>query len=186
MIDYRETFWIPGIEFMSFPVYAISKKGRIVNFKSMVYPSPRSYKRFTRNKQLRFRSNQAKMFDFLIDIDYFSGLGPVIKEMPIIIENSKRVEGMNDGLYILLDYYFPSIRLAVELDSDYHSPEKDAKRDEYLWKNHGIKTYRITDLLNSKTKFKGLVKLLKTLRVDPPSSIKMTDELELYLRGKSL
>lgn len=186
MINYRETFWIPGIEFMSFPVYAISSKGRVVNFKNMVYPSPRSYKRFTRNKQLRFRSNQSKVFDFLIDIDYFSGLGPIIKEMPIIIENGKRVSGMNDGLYVLLDYYFPSIHLAVELDSDYHSPEKDAKRDEYLLKNHGIRTYRITDLLKSKNRFKRLVELLKTLKVESPSPIKMNDELEKYLRGKSL
>lgn len=185
-MDYRETFWIPGIDFMPFPVYAISKKGRIVNFKAMVYPSPRSYKRFTRNKQLRFRSGQAKVFDFLISIDYFSGLGPIVKEMPVIIENGKRVEGMDSGLYILLDYYFPSLHLAVELDSDYHSPEKDAKRDEYLLKNHGIKTYRINDLLKSVTKFKGLIKLLKTMKVEKPSPLKMNDELERYLHGKSL
>ena len=106
--------------------------------------------------------------------------------MPVIIENGKRVEGMDSGLYILLDYYFPSLHLAVELDSDYHSPEKDAKRDEYLLKNHGIKTYRINDLLKSVTKFKGLIKLLKTMKVEKPTPLKMNDELERYLHGKSL
>ena len=107
--DYRRKFWIPGISFMSFPTYAISKSGKLVNFEAMVYPSPKSAKKYTRRKQLVRRSTQARLFDMLINIGYFNGLGDVIKEMPIVFENSKRLPGMTKGLFALLDYYFPSL-----------------------------------------------------------------------------
>ena len=35
-------------------------------------------------------------------------------------------------LYYYLDYYFPELRIAVELDSELHVPEKDRIRDKYL------------------------------------------------------
>ena len=143
--NYREKFWLPGIEFMSFNKYAISKSGRLVNFESIIYPNPKSSKRYTRRKQLMKRSLQAKLFDMLIEINYFNGLGEVVKEMPIILENSKRVKGLDSGLFILLDYYFPSIKMAVELDSDYHDVEKDKIRDQYLLVNHGIEVFRMRD-----------------------------------------
>lgn len=188
--NYREVFWIPGIDFMSFPKYAVSKTGKLVNFKAIVYPSPRSAKKFTRRKQLVRRSMQAKMFDMLINIGYFSGLGDVIKEMPIILENSKRVEGMDSGLFILLDYYFPSLKLAVELDSDYHDAERDKIRDLYLETNLGIKTFRIRDLQKESTqirKFKELTNLLKTLIPNKtPEPIRFTEDLESYIASHGL
>ena len=35
--QYRVTFQIPGIPGQTFPVYAVSKKGRLTNWKSIVY-----------------------------------------------------------------------------------------------------------------------------------------------------
>ena len=188
--DYRKEFWLPGIDFMSFPTYAISKSGRLVNFESMIYPSPKSAKKFTRRKQLIKRSTQARMFDMLIRIGYFSGLGDVITEMPVILENSKRVDGLDKGLFVLLDYYFPSLHLAVELDSSLHNAVKDAARDKYLEEAHGISTFRIRDLQLPKTqetRFHEFTALLKSLPVDPnPSPLRMKDDLGEYLRKKGL
>ena len=49
------------------------------------------------------------------------------------------------GNYIL-DFYCPSLKLAIELDGDYHyhmvMPEQDWKRDQELMCKHGIKTLR--------------------------------------------
>ena len=49
------------------------------------------------------------------------------------------------GKYVL-DFYCPKLRLAVELDGDYHhhaaQPEWDRQRDEWLWKEHGIYVLR--------------------------------------------
>lgn len=49
-----------------------------------------------------------------------------------------------------LDVYIPSIKLCIECDGLYwHSlegvPEKDRKRDKYLYEKYGIRTLRITD-----------------------------------------
>lgn len=188
--NYREKFWLPGIEFMSFNKYAISKSGKLVNFESIVYPNARSSKKFTRKKQLSRRSLQAKIFDALINIGYFSGLGEVVREMPVILENSKRVEGLDSGLFILLDYYFPSLKLAVELDSDLHSPEKDKIRDLYLGSNFGIDVFRIKDFqLESvqKKRFHELTDLLKTKTPEHnPKPLNFSTDLEDYLRKRGL
>jgi len=49
------------------------------------------------------------------------------------------------GSYIL-DFYCPALKLAIELDGDYHHhmvmPEHDWKRDQELMSKHGIKTLR--------------------------------------------
>ena len=90
-IDYRETFYFPDIPGQPFPVYVLSKSGRITNFKSMVYPSTTSAKKYTRRKQLKFRSQQAKIFDALINVGYFDPL-PVYREFPIPIQNCYRLE----------------------------------------------------------------------------------------------
>lgn len=187
--DYKEKFWIPGIDFMSFNKYAIAKSGRLVNFKSIVYPNQKSAKRFTRRKQLIHRSYQAKLFDMLINIGYFDGLGEVIREMPIIIENSKRPEGDDSlGLFILLDYYIPSLKLAIELDSDYHDEENDKIRDQYLLSNLGITTFRIRDFNKEsvqKTRFHELTKLLKGLKIDEnPRPLDFNSDLYNYLKNK--
>lgn len=188
--DYRRKFWIPGISFMSFPTYAISKSGKLVNFEAMVYPSPKSAKKYTRRKQLVRRSTQACLFDMLINIGYFNGLGDVIKEMPIVFENSKRLPGMTKGLFALLDYYFPSLKLAIELDSDYHDPIKDKVRDDYLSQAHGIQTFRIKDFQKEsvqKGRFHELTALLQSLVPDHnPQPLNFTTDLEQYLKKKGL
>ena len=44
----------------------------------------------------------------------------------------------------ILDFYCPALKLAIELDGDYHyhmvQPEQDWKRDQELMLKHGIKT----------------------------------------------
>ena len=190
--EYKKEFMIPGINFQSFPVYALAKTGRIVNFKNVVYPNATSAKKYTRRKQLVRRSQQAKLFDMLINIGYFDGLGEVVKEMPIIIENSKRPEGLTSGLFWLLDYYFPNIRLAVELDSEYHEGErserKDKLRDKYLLENHGIQVFRMKNFhLESvqRGKFHELTALLKTMEPTPePVPLIFTNDLYEYLKKK--
>lgn len=138
--NYLETFLFPDIPDVIYPVYAISESGKVMNFKSIAYPNPRSKKKFTRNKQLSIRSLQAKIFDALINVGYFKPL-TVYREFPIIIDNSLRLPGQ-EGLYYYLDYYFPELRIAVELDSELHIPEKDRIRDMYLEKL-GIEVIRI-------------------------------------------
>ncbi len=188
-MDYRNNFFIPGIDFMSFPEYAISKSGKIVNFKAIVYPNPRSAKKYTRKKQLSFRSQQAKLFDFLINIGYFNPF-TVIREMPIIIKNSQRIEGLDKGLFFLCDYYIPEVKLAIELDSEYHSEEKDKIRDKFLKEAYGIDTFRIRDLQKEsvqKGKFHELTKLLKSLIPNPnPIPLNFTSDLYQYLEKKGL
>lgn len=49
-----------------------------------------------------------------------------------------------------LDVYIPKLKLCIECDGVYwHSlegvPEKDKKRDKYLYEKYGIRTLRITD-----------------------------------------
>lgn len=159
-INYLETFLFPDIDII-YPVYAVSESGRVMNFKSVIYPNPRSRKRFTRRKQLCLRSGQAKIFDALINVGYFDPL-QVYTEFPVVIQNSLRVPGQ-EGLFLLLDYYFPELRLAVELDSDYHKEEKDKMRDEYLEKL-GITTWRITGLHQPSVQKKEFKELTKWMR----------------------
>jgi hypothetical protein len=154
--NYLETFTFPDIPWQPYPVYSVSEKGRVYNFKNTVYPSPSSIKRFTRNKQLKKRSMQAKFFDFLINIGFWDPL-VVVREFPVVISNLKRPAGVEGGFF-LLDYYFPTLRLAVELDSEYHNGKKDGLRDKYL-EGIGIKTYRISHLERvdiQKKEFKAL------------------------------
>lgn len=139
-INYLETFLFPDIPDVIYPVYAMSESGKVMNFKAIAYPSARSKKKFTRNKQLSNRSLQAKIFDALINVGYFSPL-TVYREFPVIIDNQLRLPGQ-EGLYYYLDYYFPELRLAVEMDSELHVPVKDRIRDKYL-ERLGIEVIRI-------------------------------------------
>ena len=180
----KELFYFPDIPGQPYPVYALSKNNRLVNFKSIIYPNSRSAKKFTRKKQLSRRSQQAKLFDMLINIGYFDGLGDVFREFPVLLENSKRIEGLDSGLFILLDYYFPGIRLAVELDSELHQPEKDKIRDEYLKTNFSIDVFRIKDLQKpevQKKKFLELKELLKTKTPQNYGPLCFTGDLFKYL-----
>lgn len=185
--EYKQKFFFPDIDFQPYPVYAISASDRIVNFKSIIYPSPRSAKKYTRRKQLVHRSKQAQMFDMLINIGYWGTL-PVVREFPVVINNSYRVEGLTKGLYFLLDYYFPTLMLAVELDSDLHSKEHDKIRDEYLMKACGISTFRIENLEKpqvQKTKFHELIELIKSIKpLDKPVQFAFGNDL--YARLGSL
>jgi hypothetical protein len=161
--NYLETFTFSDIPWQPYPVYSVSDKGRVYNFKNIVFPNSNSIKRFTRLKQLRKRSQQAKIFDMLINIGYWEPL-IVVKEFPVVIQNSLR-PGNLEGGFFLLDYYFPTLDLAVELDSEYHSPEKDRIRDKYL-EVIGIKTYRISHLEKpevQKTKFRELTKWMRMM-----------------------
>ena len=162
-IDYLETFSFPDISFQHYPVYSVSESGHIFNIKAMMYPSQRSCKKFTRNKQLRYRSLQAKIFDAIINIGYFNPL-LVIKEFPIVIQNSKRLPEQ-EGSYYYLDYYFPNLNVCVELDSELHKDKKDEIRDKYLQEALGISTFRIRNLEKEsvqKIKFPELASFLRS------------------------
>lgn len=166
-INYQETFLFPDIPDVIYPVYALSESGKVMNFKSIAYPNPRSKKKFTRNKQLSSRSMQAKIFDAIINIGYFNPL-TVYREFPIIIDNTLRLPGQ-EGLYYYLDYYFPELRMAVELDSELHNPEKDKIRDKYL-ERLGIEVFRIDGLHKvpvQKTIFPLLTKRLREKGIQP-------------------
>lgn len=178
-MNYKEIFMFPDIPGQPYPVYALNKSGKLTNFKAVVYPTPKSAKRFTRNKQLRHRSKQASMFDCLINIGYFGGLD-VWREFPVLIQNSKRVPGQKSGLYYMCDYYIPAMKLAVELDSELHSEEKDEVRDKYLEQAYGIKVFRMEGFDKpsvQRGRFRDLIKILKETKPITPSPICFTEDL---------
>lgn len=190
-IDYRETFMFPDIVGQSFPVYCLSESGRLCNFKNIVYPSPSSCKRFTRNKQLRKRSMQAKIFDALINVGYWNPL-TVFREFPVVIQNSHRLQNQK-RMYYLMDYYFPELKLAVELDSEYHDDQgtndTDEIRDNYLYKTHGITVFRMRNFekpQTQKTKFHDLTKLIRSIEpIKDYAPLIFNTDLLLYLNSKS-
>jgi hypothetical protein len=159
-INYSETFVFPGIDVV-YPVYVLTETGKVINFKAVSYPNPRSIKRYTRLKQLRKRSLQAKIFDAIVNIGYFAPL-TVWPEFPVVIQNSKRLPGQT-GTYYYLDYYFPEVRLAVELDSDLHNPGKDKIRDQYL-RSIGIEVFRMSGLDQERVQRREFPRLAKILR----------------------
>ena len=178
-INYKETFTFPDIPVL-YPVYALSESGKVMNFKSISYPTLKSKKKFTRNKQLSQRSMQAKIFDAFINVGYFDPL-IVYREFPIVIQNALRLPGQS-GMYYYLDYYFPELHLAVELDSDLHNPEKDKLRDLYLNKL-GITVFRIQDLQKpniQKTKFKELTALMRKIGKKNPIQFDFCKDIFQY------
>lgn len=166
--NYLETFSFPDISFQQYPVYSISASGVLFNLKSVLYPSATCAKKFTRKKQLSYRSLQAKIFDSFINVGYFDPL-PVIREYPIIVQNHLRVENQHRAYY-LCDYFFPTLKddlghwgLVVELDSDLHDPESDSIRDEYFEKI-GLRVFRIKHLERpdvQKSRFRELTKVMR-------------------------
>lgn len=160
--DLHETWILPDIPEVLYPTYLYSESGKLFNLKAVIYPSPTSRKKFTRRKQLLCRSAQAKIFDAIINIGYFNPL-TVWTEFPIIIRNEWRLSGQT-GSYYLLDYFFPDLRLAVELDSDYHDSRKDQIRDDFLKKQFGIDTVRITDLHKPSVQKRDFPELAKLMR----------------------
>ena len=178
-INYKETFTFPDIPVL-YPVYALSESGKVMNFKSISYPTPKSKKKFTRNKQLSQRSMQAKIFDAFINVGYFDPL-IVYREFPVVIQNALRLPKQG-GMYYYLDYYFPELHLAVELDSDLHNPEKDKLRDLYL-NRLGITVFRIQDLQKpniQKTKFKELTALMRKIGKKNPIQFDFCKDIFQY------
>lgn len=160
-INHLETFYFSDIPTQPYPVYSISESGNLYSLKNIVYPG-KSAKKFTRAKQLKWKSQQARLVDFLINIDYFYPL-TVYREFLVPIQNSLRLPGISGGFF-LLDFYFYELSLALELDSDYHNLDADNLRDEYL-EQLGIEVFRIYNLekiTTQKGKFKEFIALLKS------------------------
>lgn len=160
--NHLDTFFFSDIPTQPYPVYSISESGNIYSLKNIVYPEKKTAKKFTRAKQLKWRSQQAKLVDFLINIGYFYPL-TVYREFLIPIQNSLRIPGISGG-YFLLDYFLPELSLALELDSSYHDVAADKLRDEYLGKL-GIEVFRVYNLEKISTqtgKFKDFISLLKS------------------------
>ena len=166
--NYLETFSFQDIPFQLYPVYSISESGVLFNFKSVIYPSQVSAKKFTRKKQITHRSLQAKIFDAFINVGYFDPL-VVIREYPIVVQNHLRLPGQS-GAYYLCDYFFPTLRddqghwgLIVELDSELHDEEADSIRDAYL-ERIGLLVFRIKHLERSDVQKTRFCELTKTMR----------------------
>lgn len=168
MIDLLETFFFPDIPLQPYPTHSISSSGNVFNIKNIIYPG-KSKKKFSRAKQLLGkRSQQARMFDFLINIGYWNPL-VCIREFPIFIENSKRLDPRQPSFY-LLDYFFPELSLCWELDSDYHKSDLDEIRDKYLKDFFEIETFRIRNLEKpdiQKKGFRDLVEKMKSMIPHP-------------------
>ena len=183
MINYKDVFFFDDIPWQPYPVYSVSEKGKAYNLKSILYPNKTSAKKFTRNKQLKKRSIQAKMFDMLINIGFWDPL-PVVKEFPIIIQNHLRAPNI-DGGFFLLDYFFPTLSLAIELDSDLHNEKKDESRDMYLQKI-GVETFRIKNLEkpeNQKKRFRELTsKMRKMTPTESPRIFSFLDNICILKR----
>lgn len=183
--QWLETFMFPDIPIL-YPVYAFNEDGKVINFKGIIYPTPKSKKKFTRAKQLSTRSLQAKMFDMLIRIGYFNPL-QVWSEFPIVIQNSQRLPGQS-GMYLLLDYYFPELHLAVELDSELHNTDKDKIRDKYLEKL-GIKVYRLNGLhkpsVQSK-EFKNLTSEMRKIGILPQLTFDFQRDIRDWIQKSNI
>lgn len=191
-INYLEIFTFSDIYWQPYPVYNISESGNLFNFKSIINPV-KSSRKYTRNKQLKKRSLQAKIFDSFINIGYFNPL-IVVKEYPVVILNSHRLEGQEGGFY-LIDYFFPNVLggkgLFVELDSDYHDSKKDEIRDRYLLETLGVKTFRITGLDKEsvqKGRFQELIKLLRSEEAvtGVPRVFDYRENIKNYLQERGL
>ena len=182
--QWLETFMFPDIPVL-YPVYAFNEDGKVINFRGIIYPSSISKKKFTRAKQLANRSLQAKMFDMLIRIGYFEPL-QVWTEFPVVIQNSRRLPGQT-GMYLLLDYYFPELHLAIELDSKLHDQGKDKIRDQYL-ANLGIRVYRLEGLhkpsVQSK-EFKQLTSEMRKIGVLPQLSFDFQKDIREWIQNNS-
>ena len=172
----NNTFTFPDFCWQPYPVYNIAESGKRYSLKSILYPSPKSWKKFTRKKKKKKRSLQAKIFDALINVGYFDPITPwIVREFPVIIRNDMRVPGeeFTSG-FILIDYFFSNLKddkghygVAVELDSDLHDEIKDQNRDKYL-ERIGVLVFRIRNFEKpsvQKTRFHELKSFLNTLEV---------------------
>ena len=139
-----------------YPTYLKSNRTKeYYNFKKSVSQSNHS-----RNYQLSHRSVQSYLFDKLLEIDYFKEKCniEIIKEYPLINTN---LNNDPDRSYYLLDYFIPSKSLCIELDSDYHTIEKDKLKDNFL-NSLDIKVLRINDFnFNTKDKLNEILDFIR-------------------------
>ena len=179
--DYTELFKFPDIPWQNYPVYSISEAGNIFNLKSILYPSPKSRKKFTRRKHLIYRSLQEKIFDSLINIGYWQPL-IVVREFPVIIMNDLRLPGQSGGFY-MIDYFFPTVLegrgLFLELDSELHDRSKDELRDSYLRDRLGVETFRLSHFEKESTQKGEFHNLTRLIRSKPASEIPRTFDFKL-------
>ena len=179
--NYLDVFFFPDIPWQPYPVYSVSEKGNVYSLKNVLFPNANSAKKFTRNKQLKRRSAQAKMFDMLINVGFWDPL-IVVREFPIVIQNHLRIPEI-DGGFFLIDYFFPTLNLAVELDSELHNDRKDKARDKYM-ERIGIETFRIRNLEkpeNQKGRFRDLTKRMREMTPsESPRIFMFTDNIRLH------
>lgn len=90
----------------------------------------------------------------LVKSTYKGGELLYIKEFPLPVDREKwrsicrkRFNNILGEVYwknyVVLDYFFPVLGIAVELDSSYHEDDKDSLRDIYVKQDYGITTIRI-------------------------------------------
>ena len=136
---------------LEYPRFIKLQNGRYFNFMNSI-----SNSKYSRQSQLDHRSTQAIKFDTLVDINYFNF--EVIKEVPLI---NTRPDIDPNRSYYLLDYFIPDLSLAIELDSNYHNPEYDKLKDQFL-DSIGIDVYRIYNFqIDTKSKLESLVEYIK-------------------------
>lgn len=113
---------------------------------------------FNREKAiLNDKSSYSINFKNLIDNNYnIKGYYNYIEEFPIIIENTslwnnilnsfsvRLDDSIRNTRYFLLDYFFPYLGIAVEIDSKYHKAKiiYDKARDIYVERVYGIIIHR--------------------------------------------
>lgn len=154
----KYTFKFEDIDLI-YPVYIKCKNGEgYYNFRKSLTTSNII---FSRPYQLNHRSTQSYLFDKFIEIGHFKLLGinyNFITEMVLINTN---LTNDSNRSYYLLDYFIPDLSLAVELDSNYHNPEYDKLKDQFLT-SIGIDVYRIDNFqINTKSKLESLVEYIK-------------------------
>lgn len=119
---------------------------------------------FNREKAiLNDKSSYSINFKNFIDNNYNIKEYNYIEEFPIIIENvslwnsilNSFSVSLDDSIrntrYFLLDYFFPYLGIAVEIDSKYHKVKViyDKARDIYVERVYGIITYRFYEFGNN-------------------------------------
>lgn len=191
MINYLEVFTFPDLWWQPYPVYHVSAKGNMFSLKGILnIQNGKSSKKYSRKNQLVKRSTQAKIFDALININYWQPL-LVAREFPFLIQNHNRYPGMK-GSWFQADYFFPTALggkgLAVELDSEYHNETSDAIRDRYLKETYGIEIFRLKNFEREsvqKGKFQELCALLRSEQAsDQPRIFNFSQTIQNYINEK--
>lgn len=118
------------------PKYITGKGNRLIDLPNL------------RRELLVNQSSYSRNFKDYLDnlkIQYF-------QEHIILIRNQKLWNSIQsefnisvERLYFSLDYYLPEYEIAVEIDSNLHDPNYDKARDEYIFRNYGVRTIRFME-----------------------------------------